>query len=295
MLSKTLTTVLTAGFAVACLHACKKEPKTKSGAKSTPGEGMYEESLPPDDSPPRPVTRRAPQPLGPELAGSHILIAYKGSQRAKPEVTRTKEEAKKFAQQLSDQLKKNPKIFAELAKKHSNGPSGPRGGFLGSWNKGRMVPAFDNAISTMKIGEVSGVVETPFGFHVLIRMPLPPTYAGRHILIAYKGSQRARPNVTRSKEEALKFAKQLSAQLKKDPSKFVELAKQHSNGPSGPRGGSLGTWKKGRMVPEFDTAIEKLKIGEVSDTVETPFGYHVIKREDPKTMPTPRMQMPRRR
>ena len=62
------------------------------------------------------------------------------------------------------------------------------------------------------------------------------------------------------------------------------MAKKHSNGPSAVKGGSLGKWPKGRMVPAFDQAIAKMKIGGISDPVETPFGFHVIKREDPKTI-----------
>ena len=83
-------------------------------------------------------------------------------------------------------------------------------------------------------------------------------------------------------------AVELTAKAKKAPDTFPELAKQHSNGPSGPRGGLLGKWPKGRMVPAFDEAISKLKIGEITaDPVETPFGYHVMKRLDPDRLPRP--------
>lgn len=58
---------------------------------------------------------------------------------------------------------------------------------------------------------------------------------------------------------------------------FGELAKQHSKCPSGRGGGDLGTFKKGDMVPEFDTVVfGELPIGEVSEPVQTQFGYHVI-------------------
>ena len=64
---------------------------------------------------------------------------------------------------------------------------------------------------------------------------------------------------------------------------FADLAKTHSDGPSAPNGGSLGSFGRGKMVPEFDRAcFEQLSIGEISDLVETEFGFHIIKLEDKK-------------
>jgi len=229
----------------------------------------------------KPTPPPAPPAPPPMHAGSHILVPYKGAMRAPADVTRTKDEALKLATELAAKCKKDPSKLPELAKKYSSCPSAQKGGDLGAWPKGRMVPAFDQAIEKMKVGEVSDPVETPFGFHVIRRNEPPPLFAGAHILIAYKGAMRARPNVTRTKEEALKLAKELAEKAKKDPSKFAELARENSDGPSGPRGGDLGRWPKGQMVPAFDQAIGKLKVGEVSDPVETPFGFHVMMRKDP--------------
>jgi len=253
-----------------------------SGAKQQPsGAGVVTTAAKPGASVP-PSAPRTPSSPPIQLAGSHILIAYKGAMRARPTVTRTKEEALALAKKLAREAKKAPATFAELARKNSDGPSGPRGGDLGMWRKGQMVPAFDAAIIKLKEGEISDPVETPFGYHVIKRNPLPPLFSGSHILIAYKGAMRARPNVTRTKREALALARKLAKKAKKAPDTFAELAKKYSDGPSGPRGGSLGTWPKGRMVPAFDKAMEKLAIGGISDPVETPFGYHVMKREAPK-------------
>ncbi|MVO16562.1 peptidylprolyl isomerase [Parasedimentitalea huanghaiensis] len=57
---------------------------------------------------------------------------------------------------------------------------------------------------------------------------------------------------------------------------FATLAQEKSTGPSGPSGGELGWFGKGRMVPEFEEAVLKLKSGEVSDPIQTQFGWHVI-------------------
>ena len=107
------------------------------------------------------------------------------------------------------------------------------------------------------------------------------TFAGSHILISYAGAMRADSSVVRTKEEALAKANELVKEISADPLKFEDLAREHSDGPSGPQGGDLGSWEKGQMVPEFDEAIEMLEVGNVaSEPVETSFGYHVMRRND---------------
>lgn len=59
-------------------------------------------------------------------------------------------------------------------------------------------------------------------------------------------------------------------------SDFVKLAQEHSTGPSGPGGGSLGWFGDGMMVPEFQNAVADMTVGEISDPVQTQFGWHVI-------------------
>ncbi len=57
---------------------------------------------------------------------------------------------------------------------------------------------------------------------------------------------------------------------------FAELAKEHSKCPSGARGGELGTFHKGQMVPEFDSVVFSAEVGKVHGPVKTDFGYHLI-------------------
>ena len=93
----------------------------------------------------------------------------------------------------------------------------------------------------------------------------PETVTASHILV-------------KTEEEAKAIIKELKplkgAELKE---KFVVLAKEKSTGPSGPKGGSLGTFSKGQMVPEFSKAVWELKDGTITlQAVKTQFGYHII-------------------
>ncbi|PID79702.1 hypothetical protein CSB20_09335 [bacterium DOLZORAL124_64_63] len=268
--------VVALGSLAACGGDADKTEKTEktdtsSSAANTTGEQASGQASA-EQKPTQPVAPPAPQ----ELSGAHILVQYQGSQRAPETVTRTKEEALALAKEIA-QKAKDGQDFAELAKEYSEGPSGPRGGDLGVWVQGRMVPEFDEAILGMEIGGISDPVETAFGYHVIMRKKVEKV-AARHILIMHEGSMRKPPNVTRTKEEALALAKEI-AQKAKDGQDFAELAKEYSEGPSGPRGGDLGVWVQGRMVPEFDEAILGMEIGGISDPVETAFGYHVIMRK----------------
>jgi protein-disulfide isomerase len=102
----------------------------------------------------------------------------------------------------------------------------------------------------------------------------------RHVLVQYKGSKNADASITRSKEEAFQFAQQLHDQLALERKDMADLAKQHSDCPSRARGGQLGRFTRGELVPEFEAALFSLAPGQISNVVETPFGYHVILREE---------------
>ena len=124
----------------------------------------------PADAAPAPAPAPTPAPAPEQRIGaSHVLIQYKGSLRAGPSVTRTKEEAKKLAADISAKAKKG-QDFAALAKQYSDEPGAKdRAGSLGKFGKGQMVKPFEDAAFALKPGDVSGVVETDFGFHVIKR------------------------------------------------------------------------------------------------------------------------------
>ncbi|PIQ75811.1 protein translocase subunit SecD [Candidatus Peregrinibacteria bacterium CG10_big_fil_rev_8_21_14_0_10_49_24] len=97
-----------------------------------------------------------------------------------------------------------------------------------------------------------------------------------HILIAYEGATSASLDVTRTKEEALELATEIKGKLTAGES-FESLAATYSDGPSGKDGGSLGTFGRDTMVPAFAEASFALAKGQISDPVETAFGFHIIR------------------
>jgi parvulin-like peptidyl-prolyl isomerase len=106
----------------------------------------------------------------------------------------------------------------------------------------------------------------------------PETIAAQHILIAYRGAQNAPKDVKRSKADAKKLADEIVGKAR-GGTDFTELVTQYSEDPgSKERMGSLGKFKPEAMVKPFSDAAFALKVNAVSDAVETPFGYHVIKR-----------------
>lgn len=98
-----------------------------------------------------------------ERRASHILIA---ADKDKPAAERQKAKAK--AAELLEQVRQAPAQFAELAKAHSNDPgSAERGGDLDFFGRGGMVKPFEDAVFAMKPGEISNLVETDFGYHII--------------------------------------------------------------------------------------------------------------------------------
>lgn len=106
----------------------------------------------------------------------------------------------------------------------------------------------------------------------------PEIVAAQHLLVAYKGAKSAAKTITRSKADAKKRAEEALTKAKKGDD-FTALVKAYSDEPgAAERLGSLGKFKRDAMVKPFSDAAFKLKVGEISDVVETEFGFHVIKR-----------------
>jgi hypothetical protein len=108
----------------------------------------------------------------------------------------------------------------------------------------------------------------------------PTEVTASHVLVAHKGASRAALSITRSKEEAKARADSLRKQIVDEGKDFATVARENSDGPTKTKGGDLGKFTFETMVKAFSEAAFALDVGGVSEVVETPFGFHIIKRTE---------------
>lgn len=224
--------------------------------------------------------RSLPEPVHARYAASHILIAHQGAVDAPSSVRRTHEQAFELAQQLAERARTEE--FDELAREHSDGPSGRRGGALGTYRVGTMMPDFERAVAATEVGAIGPIVASPFGWHVVRRDAIEEVEV-RHLQISWAGARDSKQSRTR--DEARALIDELAGRVK--PSTFAALAQEHSDDASASRGGSLGTIPRGQMMPTFEQAAFALAPGAISEVVETPYGFHLIFREPARQQPAP--------
>lgn len=126
------------------------------------------------DVPTEPAKASASSKSGPEkVQCSHLLVKHAGSRRPsswkEENITRSKEEATKMVQAYRDQITTGQASFAELASTESDCSSAKRGGDLGLFGRNAMQRPFEEASFALKVGELSGIVETDSGIHIIMR------------------------------------------------------------------------------------------------------------------------------
>jgi len=169
--------------------------------------------------------------------------------------------------------------FGRLAASYSDAPDALQGGALGWRAQDRLPDLFVGALRKMAPGEVSDVLRSPAGFHIVKMLERRGAGGGaegpgvqqtrlRHILI--------RTNDAVSEADARRRLLDLRDRIVNGGADFAEMARVHSDDGSSARGGELDWLHPGDTVPDFERAYAELKVGEVSQPVRTPFGYRLI-------------------
>jgi len=165
--------------------------------------------------------------------------------------------------------------FSQVAAGFSDAPDALKGGDLGWRSPARLPTVFAEPVRNMKPGEVSGILRSPAGFHIVkveeVRSRNQPTVVeqthARHILI--------KVNEITSESEAKLRIDRVKDRIDSG-AKFDEQARLNSEDASSSKGGDLGWISPGDTVPDFEQAMAKLKPGEMSAPVRSPFGWHLI-------------------
>ena len=253
-------------------------------------------------APPPPPPKPKAAPIQPAVMGiGQILVRVpEDSTEDEVKVLRAK------AQALLARLRKG-ESFEALAKASSEGPEASRGGDMG----GRLVSdwpeLFLKAVAGVGDGQISNVIQSGNGFHILKvlgraggapppepaaqQAPTPPAMGAgvpapqgpmlveqmraRHILI--------KTTAVVTSDLAKQKLDQVRERIVNGNESFSDLAKRFSNDTSAPQGGNLGWLNPGETVPPFEQAMKKLKIGEVSEPVQTSFGWHLIVVDERRT------------
>jgi len=200
---------------------------------------------------------------------AHILITVP-EQATPDEVKQRKTRAETALAQLRQGLD-----FRQVAASFSDAPDALQGGAMGWRPSARLPTIFLDAVKGMKVGQVSEILRSPNGFHIVklvdkrgSNTPVIVTQThARHILI--------RLNEVVSENDARNRLNGLRDRIEHGAD-FGELARLQSDDPSAARGGDLGWITPGDVVPDFEHAMDALKVGQVSAPFKSPFGWHIV-------------------
>jgi len=204
-----------------------------------------------------------------EFRLAHILVTVPA--QASPEQI---EARRRRALQALAELRKGAD-FAQMAATFSDAPDAMQGGNLGWRASGRLPALFLETLERLQPGEVSDILRSPNGFHLLKLLEKRGKAAAagvqqthvRHILL------RAREGL--SEAEARERLQRLRERITSGAD-FAELARLHSEDASAAKGGDLGWVAAGDTVPEFERVMNALRDKEVSQPIQTPFGWHLV-------------------
>lgn len=205
---------------------------------------------------------------------SHILMLVEASDDAK---MKAYEKAAGILEQI-----KNGADFGELAQKYSDDPaSAKRGGDLGFISRGDFVNEFETVAFNLKENEISDIVQTQFGFHIIQLLERRgEKVRTRHILI------RVAPQEN-DEQRVIEKLRELRQRIL-DGEDFSELALKYSDDENVTKDkGHLGVFETDKLViPQFQSVVKNLKVGQISEPFKTEFGYHIVRLNDRKASRT---------
>ena len=204
-----------------------------------------------------------------EYEVAHILL--RSPESASPEQI---QKLKAKAEQVYERVKKG-EDFSQMAASYSDAPDALKGGSLGLRPLNRLPALFSEVVAKLREGEVGPLLRSPNGFHIIklvakrggaTMAPVEQTHV-RHILI--------KVNEVVAETEARHKLEGLYDRIKHGED-FAALAKLYSQDGSASKGGDLGWIYPGDTVPDFERAMNALKPGELSQPIQSPFGFHLI-------------------
>jgi protein-export membrane protein SecD len=229
-----------------------------------------------------------------KMIGETPLLEFKETNTDPPRELTAEEQKgmdeynKKAKQKADEAIKKlkDPKAdFAALVKEYSDDASTKSvGGDLGFITKDGIYSSLWSEAAKLGVGKTSSLIDRDAEINILKlseEREASKEVKANHILICFKGAERCEKET--SKEDARKQIDELKIKATKD--NFVELAKANSTEPGAAQsGGDLGWFGKGMMVAAFEEKSFAMKVGEISDVVETQFGFHLIYKVDERSI-----------
>lgn len=264
-------------LAVVISLGCKESPKpepAKAAAKEAPTKA------PPPAAPPAPPPPVYTDPADPDEACARIIsVAWAGAEGAPEDTTRDEAAAETEAKAIAAELAAPGSDFSKFARDRSDAKAKIRDGAIGTFTREKWPEKhtdIQDAVFALKVGQRSPVVKASYGFTIAERCKVEKVHT-RHILIRYGGAHKAPEDLKRTKDEALALTRKVQDEVK-GGGDFAKLATKYSEDGSKDDGGDLGVVGRGLFVPPYEKAAFALKPGEVSEPVETKYGFHLIER-----------------
>lgn len=201
---------------------------------------------------------------------AHILLQI--PENATPEqIAQLRDKADKAAAEI-----RKGANFAQVAASYSESPDALQGGDLGWRPAGRIPGLFLEQVEKLKTGEVSPVLKSAKGFHIV--KLIDKRKKEEQVVVAQTRAEHILVRTTEvvSEQDAKQMIERVQDRLRQGAG-FEEMARQYSEDGSAAKGGDLGWINPGDTVPEFEQAMEALQPGQVSAPIKTQFGWHLIK------------------